>query len=76
MKADLVKLLLDSVDLEKLALGLIEGIGEQALKDAVAKSATPIDDALVAMILPALNPALEELVKKQVADLKAKLLAA
>jgi len=75
MKKDLIKLLVESIDLEKLILGVVEGIGEQALKDAVAKSATPIDDAVVAMILPALNPALEDLVKKEVEALKASLLA-
>ena len=75
MKKDLVKLLVECVDLEKLVIGLIEGIGEQALKDAVAKSASPIDDAAVAMILPALNPAMEALVKKEIEALKASLLA-
>jgi hypothetical protein len=75
VKKDLVKLLVECVDLEKLVIGLIEGIGEQALKDAVAKSASPIDDAAVAMILPALNPAMEALVKKEIEALKASLLA-
>jgi activator of 2-hydroxyglutaryl-CoA dehydratase len=75
MQKDLVKLLAECIDMEKLAIGLVEGIAEQALKDAVAKSATPIDDAVVAMILPALNPAMEDLIKKQIADLKAKILA-
>lgn len=75
MKQDLLKLLFDCVDLEKLVLGLVEGLGEQALKDAVAKSATPIDDAVVAVLLPALNPALESLVKAQVEALKAKAIA-
>lgn len=75
MNKDLMKLLVDCIDLEKLAIGLVEGIAEQALKDAVAKTASPLDDAAVAMVLPALNPAMETLIKKQIADLKAKLLA-
>lgn len=75
MKAELVKLLLDCIDLEKLVLGLVEGIGEKALKDAAAKSASPIDDTVVAMILPALNPALESLIKAKIAELKVSLVA-
>jgi hypothetical protein len=75
MKAELVKLLVESIDLEKLVIGLIEGVGEQALKDVVAKSVTPLDDAAVAMILPALNPAIESLIKAKVAELKASLVA-
>ena len=75
MGKDLVKLLIDCIDLEKLVLGLVEGIGEKALKDVVAKSATPIDDAVVAVILPALNPALEALIKSEIAKLKASLVA-
>ena len=73
MKEKLIKVLLDSIDLEKLAVGLVEEVLEQAIKDAVAKTATPIDDAVVAMILPALNPALEALIKKEVDALKASL---
>lgn len=76
MKEKLLKLLVESIDLEKLALGLVEEIGEQALKDAAAKSATPIDDAVLAVLLPALNPAIEALVKAKVAELKASILAA
>jgi len=75
MKKDLVKLLVECIDLEKLVIGLVKDLGEEALKEAVAKTATPIDDAAVAMILPALNPALEALIKKEVEALKASLLA-
>jgi hypothetical protein len=56
---DLEKLLIECVDLEKLVLGLVEGIAEEALKEVAAKSSTPIDDAVLAVLLPALNPALE-----------------
>ena len=63
-------LIVNCIDLEKLAFVIIEGIGEKALKDAVAKSATPIDDAIVAMLLPAINPAMEAFVKEKIAELK------
>lgn len=75
MKQELLKLLVESIDLEKLAIGLIEQIGEEALKEAAKKSPTPIDDAVLALILPAINPAIEELVKKKIAELKAQVLA-
>jgi hypothetical protein len=75
MKLELIKLVVDCIDLEKLVIGLVKDIGEQALKDAVAKTATPLDDAAVAMILPAINPALESLIKAKVAELKLSLLA-
>lgn len=70
----LLKLLLESIDLEKLILGLVEGVGEELLKEAAAKSATPIDDAVLAMLLPAINPALEAIVKSQVEKLKASII--
>jgi hypothetical protein len=69
---ELEKLVLECIDLEKLAIGLVEGIGEEALKEVVAKSATPIDDAIVAMLLPAMNPVIEAMVKAKVAAIKAK----
>ena len=72
---ELLKLLIESIDLEKLVIGLVEGIGEQALKDIALKSSTPIDDAVLAVLIPALNPALEALVKTKVAELKASVLA-
>lgn len=75
MKQEIVKLLVESIDLEKLVLGLVVGIGEEALIEAAKKSPTPIDDAALAMILPAINPALEEIIKKKIAELKASLVA-
>jgi hypothetical protein len=75
MKSELIKLLIDCIDLEKLALGLLEDVAEKALKEAVAKTATPIDDAVIAVLLPALNPAVEALIKAKVAELKASLAA-
>jgi len=75
MEKELLKLLLDCIDLEKLVLGLVEGIGEEALKDLAKKSATPIDDSVLAILLPAINPALEVLVKAKIAELKAVLVA-
>ena len=70
---ELLKLVLDSIDLEKLALGLVKDIGEKALYEVVAKSENKIDDAVVAILIPSLNPAIEKLVKEKIAELKASL---
>jgi len=75
MKDQLIKLLLESIDLEKLVIGLVKDVGEKALVEAAAKSPTPIDDAVLAMLLPALNPALEAMIKAKIAELKASILA-
>jgi hypothetical protein len=71
MKKVLLALLLSCIDLEKLVIGLVEGVGEEALKEAAAKTATPLDDAALAILLPAINPAMETIVKAKVAALKA-----
>lgn len=74
MKNEILHLLVDCIDLEKLALGLVKDIGEKALKEIAAKTATPIDDGVLAVLLPALNPALEQIIKEKVAELKAEIL--
>lgn len=75
MKNEIVKLLVESIDLEKLVLGLVHDIGEKALLEAVEKSPTPIDNAAVALILPAIKPAMDSLIKVKIAELKASLVA-
>jgi hypothetical protein len=75
MGKELLALLVSCIDLEKLVLGLVEGIGEKALKDVAAKSATPIDDAVLAVLLPAINPAIESLLKAEIDKLKAAIAA-
>jgi hypothetical protein len=71
MKVDVKKLLLDSIDLEKLAFGLIDDVIEVALKEAVAKSATPIDDSVVAILYPIIEVEVKKLVSAKIAELKA-----
>jgi hypothetical protein len=70
MKKSLLVLLISCIDVEKLALGLIEGIGEEELKKLVAKTATPVDDAILPVVLSVLNPVIEELIKTNAAKLK------
>lgn len=68
---DIKKVLLNSIDLEKLVEGLlIEGL-EPAFKKLVADSASPIDDAVFAMVYPPLKLELHKFVAAEVAKLKA-----
>lgn len=74
VKKEALSLLVECIDLEKLAVGALH-LAEKAAQEAAAKSATPVDDAIEAVAFPALNPAVEKLIKDAVADLKAKILA-
>jgi hypothetical protein len=67
---EVLKLVVDCIDLEKLVIGLVEGVGEKALMEVVKKTATPIDDAVLAVLLPTINPTIEALIKEKVAELK------
>jgi hypothetical protein len=71
MKVDLKKLVLDSVDLEKLAFGVIDEVLEKALNEVVAKSENKIDDAVAAMIYPILEVEIKKFISAKVAELKA-----
>jgi hypothetical protein len=68
---DIKKVLLDSIDLEKLVEGLIvEGL-EPALKKVVADSSNLVDDAIFAMVYPPLKLELHRFIAAEVAKLKA-----
>ena len=68
---DIKKVLLDSIDLEKLVAGLLaEGL-EPALKKVVEDSSNPVDDAIFSMVYPPLKNELQKLVAAEVAKLKA-----
>lgn len=66
MKEKLVKLLLESIDLNGLAAGLIDEILEEALKKVVADSSNTMDDMLMAAIYPVLEKELKEKIKELV----------
>lgn len=68
---DIKKILLDCIDLEKLAAELIDLGLEPALKKLVADSSNLIDDAVVAMVLPPLKLELHKFIASEVAKLKA-----
>lgn len=68
---DVKKILLDSIDLEKLAIGLLEGGLEPALKKVVEDSSNKVDDAIFAMVYPPLKLELHKFIAAEVAKLKA-----
>lgn len=70
MKVDLKKLVLDSVDLKKLSFALLDEVLEPALKEAVAKSSTPIDDAVFNLLYPVLEAEVKKLIDAEIEKLK------
>lgn len=71
----LIAVAVEAIDLEKLAVGLIDKVLEPALDKLVAKSENKIDDAVKAMVYAPLEAELKELIAKEVAELKAKIAA-
>ena len=70
---EVISLVVSCIDIEKLVIGLIEGIAEEALKEVVSKTATPFDDMAMEMICKQFNPVMESLIKKKIESLKASL---
>jgi len=71
MKENLLKLALDSIDLSKLACGILDEVLEPALKQVVEKSDNKIDDAVMAMLYPILKKELKKIIEEKIALLKA-----
>lgn len=70
MKVDAKKILLDSIDVEKLCFAIIDEVLEPALDEVVKDSANPVDDAIKALVYPPLELELKKLITKKVAELK------
>lgn len=64
MKNELIKLLLESIDLKKLANGVVDNVVEEALKKVVADSSNPIDDMVMASLWPVLEIELKKLIEE------------
>lgn len=62
MKDQIIKILLESVDLKKLACGVVDEIVEESLRRAVAKSDNKIDDAVMAALWPVIEREIKELI--------------
>jgi hypothetical protein len=68
---DFKKLAVECIDLEKFAIGLLDGAVEPAIDKVVADSANLVDDAVKAMVYPPLKIELHKLIAEAVAKLKA-----
>lgn len=74
-KKQIISVLVDAIDLEKLSTGMLDSVLVPALNEIVADSSNKIDDAAVAMLLPLLEPKLKEYIAKEIAVLKEKVAA-
>lgn len=71
MKVDIKKIVLESIDLEKLAFAIIDEALEPAIKEAVLKSENKIDDSVVALLYPIIEAEVKKIISAKIADLKA-----
>lgn len=71
MKVDVKKLLMDSIDFEKLFFAVIDEVLEKALMEVVEKTENKIDDAVMAMLYPIIEVEVKKLISAKVAEMKA-----
>ena len=64
-----LEIVADSIDLKKLASGIIDEVLEEAIKKAVSKTPTPIDDSVVAILWPLIEKEIKQLIEDKL-DLK------
>ncbi len=64
MKKELLEVLLGSVDLKKLANGVVDNVIEEALKKVVADSSNPYDDMILNSLWPLVEKEVKELIEK------------
>lgn len=69
LKKDFLDVAKKHIDLKGMAADIIVGIGHEALTEAVKKTATPIDDLVVAALAPQLEKALLDAINKKVDEL-------
>lgn len=67
----LLKKALACIDLNKLSDILIDDVIEAAIMEAVAKSETKIDDAVVGMLLPLVKVEAKKFLSAKIAELNA-----
>ena len=70
MKVDVKKIILESIDLEKLSFAIIDEALEPALKEAVLKSENKIDDSVMALLYPVIEVELKKIISEKIAELK------
>lgn len=64
---------MENINLEGMAGSLLDNVVEEALKNAVEKSSTKLDDMAFQALWPKLEVEIKELVAKKIAELKASL---
>lgn len=67
------EVLVANINLEGIASSLIDNVVEEALKSAIEKSDTKLDDMAFQALWPKLETEVKALVSKKVAELKASL---
>lgn len=67
------EVLVANINLEGIASSLIDNVVEEALKSAIEKSDTKLDDMAFQALWPKLETEVKALVAKKVAELKASL---
>jgi hypothetical protein len=65
MKKELLEILVQSVDLKKLANGVVDNVIEEALKKVVASTANPFDDMAMASLWPVLEIEVKKLIEEK-----------
>lgn len=69
VKKVLLQSVAEAIDLQKLADSIVDNVLEEAIKKAVAKSATPIDDMAFAALWPILEKEVKDAIEEKL-DLK------
>tara|TARA_R110000782_G_scaffold189300_1_gene279245 strand:+ start:296 stop:529 length:234 start_codon:yes stop_codon:yes gene_type:complete len=65
MKKELLEILVQSVDLKKLANGVVDNVIEEALKKVVASTTNPFDDMAMASLWPVLEVEVKKLIEEK-----------
>ena len=65
MKKELLSILVESVDLKKLANGVLDNVIEEALKKVVADTTNPFDDMAMASLWPVLEAEVKKMIEEK-----------
>lgn len=65
MKEELMKLLIESIDLKGLANGIVDQVIQKSLEKVVKDSSNTIDDAIMPLLWPLLEKEVKELIEKE-----------
>lgn len=63
IKKAALEIVVESIDLKKLATGIVDQVLEEAIKNAVAKSENKIDDVVAPMLWPLIEKEVKQLIE-------------